>query len=38
MTNLERIELVLEFYYHRGVNKESINKLYRKILNGTRQK
>lgn len=37
MTNLERIELILDFYYHRGVNKESINELYRKILNATRQ-
>jgi hypothetical protein len=38
MTNLERIKEVLEFYYDRGTNKESINELYRKILNGTRQK
>jgi len=37
MTNLERITDVLEFYYDRGTNKESINELYRKILNGTRQ-
>jgi hypothetical protein len=37
MTPLERIELILDFYYHRGTNKESINELYRKILNGTKQ-
>jgi hypothetical protein len=31
-TNRERIENVLEFYHSRGVNKENVNELYRKIL------
>jgi hypothetical protein len=30
---LTRIRKVMEFYYNRGTNKESINDLYRKILN-----
>jgi hypothetical protein len=33
LTNRERIEIVLEFYHSRGVNKENVNELYRKILN-----
>lgn len=32
-TNLERIEEVNKFYLERGVNKESVNKVYRKIVN-----
>jgi hypothetical protein len=32
LTNRERIEIVLEFYHSRGVNKENVNELYRKIL------
>ena len=29
---LERIQAVLDFYLDRGVNKESVNELYFKIL------
>lgn len=29
---LTRIKKVIEFYYKRGINKESINNLYFKIL------
>jgi hypothetical protein len=36
MTNkqstLQRIQRVINFYYKRGCNKESVNKLYFKIL------
>lgn len=32
MSNLQRIKKVLKFYYNRGTNKESINRLYIKIL------
>ena len=32
MTNLQRIKLILQFNYKRGVNKESVNEVYRKIL------
>jgi len=32
MTPLQRIKIVLEFYHSRGVNKESVNKVYRKLL------
>jgi hypothetical protein len=32
LTNRQRIDLVLEFYHSRGVNKENVNELYRKIL------
>lgn len=32
MKNLKRIKKVLEFYHQRGVNKESVNRIYRKIL------
>jgi hypothetical protein len=31
-TPLQRINRILAFYYKRGTNKESINKVYRKIL------
>ena len=29
---LERIQAVMKFYLERGVNKERVNALYRKIL------
>ncbi len=32
MTPLQRIEIVLEFYLERGINKEKINQLYFRIL------
>lgn len=32
MSNLQRIKRVMNFYYQRGVNKESVNKIYYKIL------
>jgi len=32
MTPLQRIKKVLEFYQERGVNKESVNRVYRKLL------
>ena len=32
-TPLQRIRRVINFYYKRGVNKESVNELYKKILN-----
>lgn len=32
-TPLQRIIRVINFYYKRGVNKESVNELYKKILN-----
>ncbi len=32
MTNLQRIKRILQFNYVRGVNKESVNKVYRKVL------
>ena len=31
-TPLQRIRRVINFYYKRGVNKESVNELYKKIL------
>ena len=31
-SDLQRIKRVMNFYYNRGCNKESINYLYRKIL------
>ena len=31
-TPLQRIKRVINFYYKRGVNKESVNELYKKIL------
>ena len=31
-TALQRIKRVINFYYKRGVNKESVNELYKKIL------
>jgi hypothetical protein len=31
-TPLQRINRILAFYYKRGVNKESVNKVYRNIL------
>jgi hypothetical protein len=31
-TDLQRIKRVINFYYKRGTNKESINELYKKIL------
>jgi len=32
MTNLQRIKRVINFYLGRGVNKESVNVVYRKML------
>jgi hypothetical protein len=32
MTPLQRIKIVLDFYHSRGVNKESVNSIYRKLL------
>ena len=32
-TPLQRIKRVMNFYYNRGINKESVNELYRKIFN-----
>jgi hypothetical protein len=32
MTNLQRIKRILQFNYRRGVNKESVNEVYRKII------
>ena len=31
-TPLQRIQRVMNFYYKRGCNKESVNKIYHKIL------
>jgi len=31
-TPLQRIKRIMNFYYNRGVNKESVNELYRNIL------
>jgi hypothetical protein len=28
----ERIAKVMKFYYQRGINKESVNKVYKNIL------
>lgn len=33
MTALKRISIVMDFYHSRGCNKESVNNLYRKIIN-----
>lgn len=32
MSDLQRIQRILKFYYNRGCNKESVNKVYHKIL------
>lgn len=32
MTNLQRIKRILQFNYKRGVNKESVNEVYRNII------
>jgi hypothetical protein len=32
MSNLQRIQRVMNFYYKRGCNKESVNTIYKKIL------
>ena len=32
-TNLQRIKRVMDYYIKRGCNKESVNELYKKILN-----
>jgi hypothetical protein len=31
-SSLQRIKRIMDFYYKRGCNKESVNKLYYKIL------
>ena len=33
LPSLRRIGIVMTFYNKRGVNKESVNKVYRKIIN-----
>ena len=32
MSNLQRIQRVMNFYYKRGCNKESVNTVYQKII------
>jgi hypothetical protein len=32
MSDLQRIQRIIKFYYNRGCNKESANKIYHKIL------
>lgn len=32
MNNKERIEIIINFYLKRGVNKESVNLVYRNIV------
>lgn len=32
MSDLQRIKRILTFYEKRGTNKESVNKVYRKII------
>ena len=29
---LQRVKRIIDFYYKRGCNKESVNKIYHKIL------
>jgi len=31
-TPYQRIKKVMNFYYYRGISKESVNELYRKII------
>jgi hypothetical protein len=33
ITRLKRIRAVLEFYLERGINKESVNRVYYNVLN-----
>lgn len=32
LSNLQRIKLVLDYYYKRGNNRELVNKVYHKII------
>ena len=32
LSNYQRIKLVLDYYYKRGNNRESVNKVYNKII------
>lgn len=32
LSNYQRIKLVLNYYYKMGANKESVNKIYHKII------
>jgi len=32
LSNYQRILRVINFYYHRGQNRESVNNVYRKII------
>jgi hypothetical protein len=32
LSNYQRIKLVLNYYYKMGCNKESVNKVYHKII------
>jgi hypothetical protein len=36
-SELRRIKRVIDFYYKRGCNKESVNELYFKILNESKK-
>jgi hypothetical protein len=38
MTPYQRIKRILKFYYDRGQNRESVNKVYRNILKKYKQK
>ncbi len=37
-TPLQRIKRVLDYYYKMGTNKESVNKVYHKIINNKKNK
>jgi hypothetical protein len=32
MSDLQRVLRIIKFYYNRGCNKESVNKVYHKII------
>jgi hypothetical protein len=32
MSDLQRIQRIIKFYYNRGCNKESVNKVYYSLL------
>jgi hypothetical protein len=38
MSKLQRIKRVMNFYYKRGCNKESVNNIYFKILKAKNEK
>ena len=33
ITPMQRIKIVMNFYYRRGLNSERVNKVYRNIIN-----